>query len=480
MARDSGFPHKLKIETATARTLAEGTQQLNATIDSIEYTITEESVRRQLQLADASGINMLQNDEIFAGLQNIGSKSGGWDQFGSNIATALICLSTGRDFNFSKLIFDGMISNLKSKSKFLMYPRFLQMILNIQTENKNLFVPVLLTKKIFGNMKRSFQGIHRPLLPAMLTIDAGQPQPSAAPTPSQPVPTPTPSHVQIPTPPITSTPPSTQPPPLTQTVQSTPTLTQPVQSTTPPPQPSSVQLTSSPPPIQPVQPTPPITFSSPPITTIPDTQPTHPPSPQIPSPPHNETEGPSFEPSYHMSPPPSHEPEIQPSRTSEESEQLRNLLDLVPRLESRVESLEEELNDTKQTLGTAVLKLIERFKKHRIIVSGRREKERKLRMNRMQRVKIKNTAQLIWYVHNQSVEKRFGGNAATRKTQRNLLKQQYENFSAPSSEMLDQTFDRLQKLLSQLELLDEKLSQEDVNQKLLRSLSPEWNTHAVV
>ncbi|GJV67940.1 putative ribonuclease H-like domain-containing protein [Tanacetum coccineum] len=389
-------------QTATARTLADGTQQLNATIDSIEYTITEESVRRQLQLADASGINMLQNEEIFAGLQNIGyvtdrtftfwksqftpqwrflihhilhcisSKSGGWDQFGSNIATALICLSTGRDFNFSKLIFDGMISNLKSKSKFLMYPRFLQMILNIQTENKNLFVSVLLTKKIFGNMKRSFQGIHRPLLPAMLTIDAGQPQPSAAPTPSQPVPTPTPSHVQIPTPPITSTPPSTQPPPLTQTVQSTPTLTQPVQSTTPPPQPSSVQLTSSPPPIQPVQPTPPITFSSPPITTIPDTQPTHPPSPQIPSPPHNETEGPSFEPPYHMSPPPSHEPEIQTSRTSEESEQL---LDLVPRLESRVESLEKELSDTKQTLGTAVLQLIKKVKKLENKLRQKRKRE---------------------------------------------------------------------------------------------------------
>ncbi|GJX63235.1 ribonuclease H-like domain-containing protein [Tanacetum coccineum] len=35
------------------------------------------------------------------------------------------------------------------------------------------------------------------------------------------------------------------------------------------------------------------------------------------------------------------------------------------------------------------------------------------------------------------IEKRFGGNAATRKTQRNLLKQQYENFTAPRSEMLD-------------------------------------------
>ncbi|GJZ59449.1 ribonuclease H-like domain-containing protein [Tanacetum coccineum] len=47
-----------------------------------------------------------------------------------------------------------------------------------------------------------------------------------------------------------------------------------------------------------------------------------------------------------------------------------------------------------------------------------------------------------------AVEKRFGRNVATKKTQRNLLNQQYENFTAPSSEMLDQTFDRLQKLVS--------------------------------
>ncbi|GKA85256.1 putative ribonuclease H-like domain-containing protein [Tanacetum coccineum] len=79
-----------------------------------------------------------------------------------------------------------------------------------------------------------------------------------------------------------------------------------------------------------------------------------------------------------------------------------------------------------------------------------------------------------------SCKKRFGRNVATKKTQRNLLKQQYGNFTAPSSEMLDQTFDRLQKLVSQLELLGETISQEDVNQKLLRSLSPEWNTHVVV
>nr|GEU98290.1 ribonuclease H-like domain-containing protein [Tanacetum cinerariifolium] len=61
----------------------------------------------------------------------------------------------------------------------------------------------------------------------------------------------------------------------------------------------------------------------------------------------------------------------------------------------------------------------------------------------------------------QAIEKRFGGNAATKKTQRNLLKHQYENFNASSSKVLDQTFDRLQKLISQLEILGE--TQEDVN-----------------
>ncbi|GJZ90701.1 hypothetical protein Tco_0662628 [Tanacetum coccineum] len=189
-------------------------------------------------------------------------------------------------------------------------------------------------------MKRGFQGIHRPLLPVMLTIDAGQPQPSAAPTPSHPVPTPTSSHVQI-----TQSP--TPPPPST--------LTQPVQSSSTPPQPSSVQPTATTPP-------PPIT-SSPPVSTIPDIQPTLPPSPQIPSPSYHDTEGPSFEPSYHLSPPPSHEPENQAFRSSEESEQLRNLMDIVPRLQSRVESLEKELSETKQTLGTAILQLIEKVKK---------------------------------------------------------------------------------------------------------------------
>ncbi|GJU65057.1 retrovirus-related pol polyprotein from transposon TNT 1-94, partial [Tanacetum coccineum] len=49
-----------------------------------------------------------------------------------------------------------------------------------------------------------------------------------------------------------------------------------------------------------------------------------------------------------------------------------------------------------------------------------------------------------------------------------------------SSDVLDQTFDRLQNLISQLKIHGESISQKDVNQKFLRSLSSEWNTHTIV
>ncbi|GKE50885.1 hypothetical protein Tco_1486041 [Tanacetum coccineum] len=46
--------------------------------------------------------------------------------------------------------------------------------------------------------------------------------------------------------------------------------------------------------------------------------------------------------------------------------------------------------------------------------------------------------------------------------------------------VLNQTFDKLQKLISQMEIHGESISQEDVNQKFLRSLSTEWNTHTIM
>ncbi|GKD07674.1 hypothetical protein Tco_1187359 [Tanacetum coccineum] len=49
-----------------------------------------------------------------------------------------------------------------------------------------------------------------------------------------------------------------------------------------------------------------------------------------------------------------------------------------------------------------------------------------------------------------------------------------------SQEGLDKTYDRFQKLISQLEIHGEVMSQEDANLKLLRSLPSAWNNIALI
>nr|GEV67462.1 putative ribonuclease H-like domain-containing protein [Tanacetum cinerariifolium] len=78
------------------------------------------------------------------------------------------------------------------------------------------------------------------------------------------------------------------------------------------------------------------------------------------------------------------------------------------------------------------------------------------------------------------IEKRFGGNTKTKKVHKTLLKQQFKNFSGSSSEDLDQIHDRLQNLVSQLEIHGVSISQEDVNLKFLRNLPSEWKTHTLI
>nr|GEW05450.1 retrovirus-related Pol polyprotein from transposon TNT 1-94 [Tanacetum cinerariifolium] len=80
----------------------------------------------------------------------------------------------------------------------------------------------------------------------------------------------------------------------------------------------------------------------------------------------------------------------------------------------------------------------------------------------------------------EAIEKRFGENTKTKKVQKTLLKQQYKNFTGSSSESLDQIHDRLQKLVSQLEIHGVSLSQENVNLKFLRSLPSKWKTHTLI
>ncbi|GJW48372.1 hypothetical protein Tco_0080018 [Tanacetum coccineum] len=116
--------------------------KITATIDGHSMTITEASLRRHLKLEDHDGITSIPNLEIFEQLALIGyhtdsdkltfqngafspqwrflihtilhcisPKKTAWEQFSSNIATAVICLATNRRYNFSRLIFEHMVWN---------------------------------------------------------------------------------------------------------------------------------------------------------------------------------------------------------------------------------------------------------------------------------------------------------------------------------------------------------------------------------
>ncbi|GJT97919.1 hypothetical protein Tco_1093437, partial [Tanacetum coccineum] len=193
-------------QTASTSTLEDGEVEITATIDGQLKTITEASLRRHLKLEDADGISSLPNSEIFEQLALMGyasdsdkltfqkgyfspqwrflihtilhclsPKKTAWEQFSSNIATAIICLATNRTFNFSKMIFEGMVKNLDSRSKFLMYPRFIQILLNkhqrLLLPHKRTYVAPTLTQKLFSNMRRvskGYTGVNIPLFSSML------------------------------------------------------------------------------------------------------------------------------------------------------------------------------------------------------------------------------------------------------------------------------------------------------------------------
>ncbi|GKB36654.1 hypothetical protein Tco_0881596 [Tanacetum coccineum] len=192
--------------TANSQTVND-VKQIHATVDGKTVVISESSVRSDLHFNDEDGITCLTNTAIFENLALMGyesdsdkltfqkalfspqwkylihtilhclsSKSTSWNEFSTNIASAVICLATGQKFNFSKLIFDGMLRNLDTNTKkFLMYPRFLQLFLNNQislTEPFNdTYETPKHTKKVFTNMKRKgkdFSGRVTPLFASML------------------------------------------------------------------------------------------------------------------------------------------------------------------------------------------------------------------------------------------------------------------------------------------------------------------------
>ncbi|GJV74719.1 ribonuclease H-like domain-containing protein [Tanacetum coccineum] len=79
-----------------------------------------------------------------------------------------------------------------------------------------------------------------------------------------------------------------------------------------------------------------------------------------------------------------------------------------------------------------------------------------------------------------AIKSRFGGNVESKKMQKNVLKQQFENFSVSDTKGLDKAYDRFQKLISQLEVHGAAVPNEDANQKFLRALPSSWNNVALI
>nr|GEX29253.1 uncharacterized mitochondrial protein AtMg00810-like [Tanacetum cinerariifolium] len=110
-------------------------------------------------------------------LQSLSAKRTSWNEFSTAMASAVICLTKGQRFNFLKYIFDSLVCNVDNSSKFYMYPRFIQMIIQNQVKDLSThttrFISPSLTQKVFVNMKRvgkGFLGVETPLFEGMLDV----------------------------------------------------------------------------------------------------------------------------------------------------------------------------------------------------------------------------------------------------------------------------------------------------------------------
>ncbi|GJS88607.1 hypothetical protein Tco_0771243 [Tanacetum coccineum] len=181
---------------------------IRAVVAGKKILISEETIRADLLFDDAHGVDCFPKQVIWDVLRDIGyegnlaqltfskplfspqwkylvhvllhclsPKSTSWEQFGTNIASALVGLATNQKFNFSLMIMNGMLGHISNGTPFLMYPRFIQLFLNKQLEGvarPQDFIPsVTLPSKIFTFMRKhspKFSCRITPLTPPMLEV----------------------------------------------------------------------------------------------------------------------------------------------------------------------------------------------------------------------------------------------------------------------------------------------------------------------
>nr|GEW25065.1 ribonuclease H-like domain-containing protein [Tanacetum cinerariifolium] len=192
--------------------------RLQALVEKKRVMVTKAAIRDALHLDDAEGVDCLPNEEIFTELARIGyekpttkltfckdfflsqwkflihtilqsmsAKRTSWNEFSSAMASAVICLSTGRKFNFSRYIFESLVRNVDSSSKFYMYPRFIHLIIQNQlgdlSTHSTKYISFALTQKVFANIRRvgkGCSGVKTPLFEGMIAAREPENQGNAA------------------------------------------------------------------------------------------------------------------------------------------------------------------------------------------------------------------------------------------------------------------------------------------------------------
>nr|GEW39559.1 putative reverse transcriptase domain-containing protein [Tanacetum cinerariifolium] len=79
-----------------------------------------------------------------------------------------------------------------------------------------------------------------------------------------------------------------------------------------------------------------------------------------------------------------------------------------------------------------------------------------------------------------AIKARFGGNVESKKMQKSLLKQKFEEFKIFKEEGLDKGYDKMQKILTQMNTLKIKPDPEDIKMKFLRDLPSSWSGIALI
>lgn len=143
-----------------------GNVSIHSNVQGSAIIVTEDVIRRVLALNDEMGLNYLEMDEVHGIFRRMGyqgefvktmvkksnvsynwrflihvfihclsPRKGGFNEMSFSLATGFVAHVTGHQFNFFGFLFNNMKRNLEDlKLKFLLYPRFMQMIINSEEE----------------------------------------------------------------------------------------------------------------------------------------------------------------------------------------------------------------------------------------------------------------------------------------------------------------------------------------------------------